>query len=199
MIVLSNLRWRWKLIFLCQTCSYIGSMTNSIGEKKVIKIDVSSDTVCPWCFVGKQNLQKAMDSAKDQFDFEVFFILPSWIHVSFLQLPTFDYFWCFLSMFHVFSHHQVRWHPFFLNPNAPKEGVRKTDFYKQKFGPAQYEGIISRMTKVILQLLCLDFSCLYDQSICMALEFLCCRYFKALDFSMILLGWRKWIRQFWTC
>lgn len=52
-------------------------MTHSIGEKKVIKIDVSSDTVCPWCFVGKQNLQKAMDSAKDQFDFEVFFILRS--------------------------------------------------------------------------------------------------------------------------
>ncbi|CAD5187048.1 unnamed protein product [Musa acuminata subsp. malaccensis] len=96
--------------------SYIGSMTHSIGEKKVIKIDVSSDTVCPWCFVGKQNLQKAMDSAKDQFDFE------------------------------------VRWHPFFLNPNAPKEGVRKTDFYKQKFGPAQYEGIISRMTKVFQSL-----------------------------------------------
>ncbi|CAL9060319.1 unnamed protein product [Musa banksii] len=96
--------------------SFVAGIFPTTGEKKVIKIDVSSDTVCPWCFVGKQNLQKAMDSAKDQFDFE------------------------------------VRWHPFFLNPNAPKEGVRKTDFYKQKFGPAQYEGIISRMTKVFQSL-----------------------------------------------
>ncbi|RWW32857.1 hypothetical protein GW17_00002440 [Ensete ventricosum] len=96
--------------------SYIRSMAHSIGQKKLIKIDVSSDTVCPWCFVGKKNLQKAMDSVKDKFDFE------------------------------------VRWHPYFLNPNAPKEGVRKTEFYKQKFGPAQYEGIISRMTKVFQSL-----------------------------------------------
>ncbi|CAL9772228.1 unnamed protein product [Musa acuminata subsp. burmannicoides] len=101
---------------IVEPLSFAAGIFPTTGEKKVIKIDVSSDTVCPWCFVGKQNLQKAMDSAKDQFDFE------------------------------------VRWHPFFLNPNAPKEGVRKTDFYKQKFGPAQYEGIISRMTKVFQSL-----------------------------------------------
>lgn len=46
-------------------------MAHSTGEKKLITIDVSSDTVCPWCFVGKQNLQKAIDSAKDRFNFEV--------------------------------------------------------------------------------------------------------------------------------
>lgn len=43
---------------------------------------------------------------------------------------------------------QVRWHPFFLNPDAPKEGVRKSDFFKAKFGPVQYERAISRMTEV---------------------------------------------------
>ncbi|XP_042464113.1 uncharacterized protein YwbO-like isoform X1 [Zingiber officinale] len=92
-------------------CS-IRSMAHSTGEKKLISIDVSSDTVCPWCFIGKQNLQKAIDSAKDRFNFE------------------------------------VRWHPFFLNPDAPKEGINKTDFYKQKFGASQYEAMMSRMTKI---------------------------------------------------
>ncbi|WOL07672.1 hypothetical protein Cni_G16419 [Canna indica] len=87
-------------------------MAHSASEKKLIKIDVSADTVCPWCFVGKQNLQKAIDSARDQFDFE------------------------------------VRWHPYFLNPDAPKEGVNKTEFYKQRFGAVQYEGMMSHMRKI---------------------------------------------------
>ncbi|XXG47430.1 hypothetical protein AAC387_Pa02g2079 [Persea americana] len=80
-------------------------------QKKLIRIDVSSDTVCPWCFVGKKNLNKAMDSCKDLYDFE------------------------------------VRWHPFFLNPSAPKEGVKKSEFYQNKFG-SQSEQIMSRMTEV---------------------------------------------------
>ncbi|XP_008681233.1 uncharacterized protein [Zea mays] len=87
------------------------SMASDTG-KKLIQIDVSSDTVCPWCFVGKKNLEKAMEQSRDKFDFE------------------------------------VRWHPFFLNPDAPKEGVRKSDFYKAKFGPVQYERVISRMAEI---------------------------------------------------
>ncbi|XP_043717470.1 uncharacterized protein YwbO-like isoform X1 [Telopea speciosissima] len=83
---------------------------NNTG-KKLIQIDVSSDTVCPWCFVGKRNLDKAMDSSKDKFDFK------------------------------------VRWHPFFLNPSAPKEGVNKTEYYQKKFG-SQTEQIFARMTEV---------------------------------------------------
>ncbi|KAM0937530.1 putative DSBA-like thioredoxin domain, Thioredoxin-like superfamily [Dioscorea sansibarensis] len=80
--------------------------------KKLIQIDVISDTVCPWCFVGKKNIEKAMDLVKDQFDFE------------------------------------VRWHPYFLNPSAPKEGIKKTDHYKLKFGIEKSEAIASRMEKV---------------------------------------------------
>lgn len=45
-------------------------MASNTG-KKLIQIDVSSDTVCPWCFVGKRNLEKAMEQTKDKFDFEV--------------------------------------------------------------------------------------------------------------------------------
>ncbi|XP_072958071.1 uncharacterized protein [Typha angustifolia] len=90
---------------------YLRFMANSSSAKKFIQIDVSSDTVCPWCFVGKKNLEKAMDQTKDKFDFE------------------------------------VRWHPFFLNPSAPKEGIKKSDFYKQKFGSG-YDRITARMTEV---------------------------------------------------
>ncbi|XP_043702034.1 uncharacterized protein YwbO-like [Telopea speciosissima] len=78
-------------------------MAQSVGSntgKKLIRIDVSSDPVCPYCFVGKKNLDKAMGLSKDQYDFE------------------------------------IRWHPFFLNPDAPKDGMIKKDFYMRKYGPS---------------------------------------------------------------
>lgn len=86
------------------------SVSNNTG-KKLVRIDVSSDTVCPWCFVGKRNLDKAIAASKDRFDFE------------------------------------IKWHPFFLNPSAPKEGVNKLDFYREKFG-SRAEGILARMTEI---------------------------------------------------
>ncbi|OWM64492.1 hypothetical protein CDL15_Pgr020459 [Punica granatum] len=56
------------------------SVSQNVG-KKLIQIDISSDTVCPWCFVGKKNLDKAMAIAKNQYDFETkwrpFFLNPS--------------------------------------------------------------------------------------------------------------------------
>ncbi|KAJ4707242.1 DSBA oxidoreductase family protein [Melia azedarach] len=86
------------------------SASNNAG-KKLVQVDVGSDTVCPWCFVGKRNLDKAIATSKDQYDFE------------------------------------IRWHPFFLNPSAPKEGVNKREFYEAKFG-ARAHGIMARMTEV---------------------------------------------------
>ncbi|PWA99723.1 thioredoxin superfamily protein [Artemisia annua] len=47
------------------------AQSSSDTAKKVIKIDVSSDSVCPWCFVGKKNLDKALALSKDQYDFEI--------------------------------------------------------------------------------------------------------------------------------
>ncbi|KAL6994110.1 hypothetical protein U1Q18_012215 [Sarracenia purpurea var. burkii] len=85
----------------------VGNNTN----KKLIRIDVSSDSVCPWCFVGKRNLDKAIASSKDRYDFE------------------------------------IRWHPYFLNRSAPKEGIGKKEFYQSKFG-SRSEQIFARMTEV---------------------------------------------------
>ncbi|KAJ7974274.1 DSBA oxidoreductase family protein [Quillaja saponaria] len=86
---------------------YVGNTT----RKKLIQIDISADTVCPWCFVGNRNLDKAIAISKDQYDFE------------------------------------LRFHPFQLNPSAPKEGIVKKEFYRSKFG-SQAEGIIARMTEI---------------------------------------------------
>jgi predicted DsbA family dithiol-disulfide isomerase len=40
-------------------------------NKPTIKIGVISDVVCPWCYIGKRRLEKAMLNVSDKFDFEV--------------------------------------------------------------------------------------------------------------------------------
>ena len=59
-----------------------------------LPIDVVSDVVCPWCFIGKRRLEKAI------FGFNV----------------------------------QVRWLPFQLNPQMPKEGISRKEYRTAKFG-----------------------------------------------------------------
>ncbi|CAI9109896.1 OLC1v1009819C1 [Oldenlandia corymbosa var. corymbosa] len=88
-------------------------MASSAGNsgKKLIQIDISSDSVCPWCFVGKKNLDKAIASTQDKYDFK------------------------------------LKWHPFFLDRSAPKEGVNKKEFFRKKFG-SRYDQIVTRMTEV---------------------------------------------------
>ncbi|KAJ7974273.1 DSBA oxidoreductase family protein [Quillaja saponaria] len=89
-------------------------MAESVGTstvKKLIQIDISSDTVCPWCFIGKKNLDKAIAITKDQYDFE------------------------------------LRWHPFQLNPTAPRDGIDKREYYRRKFG-SQSERMEARMSEV---------------------------------------------------
>ncbi|XP_030974168.1 uncharacterized protein LOC115994242 [Quercus lobata] len=88
--------------------------SESIGnntQKKLIKIDISSDTMCPWCFVGKKNLDKAIVASKDHYDFE------------------------------------IRWHPFQLNLSAPKEGINRKEYYRNKFG-SQTKRIEAQMLEV---------------------------------------------------
>jgi predicted DsbA family dithiol-disulfide isomerase len=40
-------------------------------SKEVIKIDVISDVVCPWCYIGKRRLEKAMQHMSSEYDFDV--------------------------------------------------------------------------------------------------------------------------------
>ncbi|XP_048327446.2 uncharacterized protein LOC107416679 [Ziziphus jujuba] len=97
-----------------KNCRYIGIMASSVSTnagKKHIRIDVSSDTVCPWCLVGKKNLDKAVAASKDKYEFE------------------------------------IRWHPFQLSPDAPKEGIDKREYYRKKFG-ARSEQMAAEMSTI---------------------------------------------------
>lgn len=40
-------------------------------SKKVVSIKIASDVVCPWCLVGKTELEIAMEQLKDDYHFEV--------------------------------------------------------------------------------------------------------------------------------
>lgn len=39
-----------------------------------IKIDIVSDVVCPWCYIGKRRIEKAIDQLKDKYEFEVSYL-----------------------------------------------------------------------------------------------------------------------------
>ena len=60
----------------------------------MLTIDVISDVICPWCFIGKRRLEKALDGR-----------------------PA-----------------TVRWHPFQLNPDMPREGIERKAYRIRKFG-----------------------------------------------------------------
>jgi predicted DsbA family dithiol-disulfide isomerase len=40
-------------------------------NKPVIEIDVVSDVVCPWCFIGKRRLENALGQLADRYEFKV--------------------------------------------------------------------------------------------------------------------------------
>jgi predicted DsbA family dithiol-disulfide isomerase len=39
--------------------------------KPVIRIDVISDVVCPWCYIGKRRLEKAIEEQSGKFEFQL--------------------------------------------------------------------------------------------------------------------------------
>ncbi len=65
-----------------------------------LPIDMVSDVVCPWCFIGKRRLEKAIA------------LKP--------EIPV-----------------EVRFHPFFLNPWVPREGISREEYLVTKFGSVE--------------------------------------------------------------
>jgi predicted DsbA family dithiol-disulfide isomerase len=61
-----------------------------------LTVDVISDVICPWCYIGKRRLEKAIAALDRQVE--------------------------------------VRWLPFQLNPQMPKEGVSRKEYRSAKFG-----------------------------------------------------------------
>ncbi|MFN0315822.1 MAG: DsbA family oxidoreductase [Burkholderiales bacterium] len=81
-----------------------------------LTIDVISDVVCPWCFIGKRHLEEALRQFSQEF--------PD------AAAP------------------QVRWLPFQLNPQLPREGVSRKSYLEEKFGgPERAREIYARVSK----------------------------------------------------
>ena len=62
-----------------------------------LTIDIVSDPVCPWCFIGKRRLERALE-----------------------QRPELDV--------------TIRWLPFQLSPELPREGIDRREYMARKFG-----------------------------------------------------------------
>ncbi len=87
-----------------------------MNNEKPLLIEVVSDVVCPWCFIGQRRLARAIDLVR-------------------AEVPDFR--------------HEIRWRPFFLNPDTPPAGEPYLPFLVQKFGSrAQVEGIWQRIREI---------------------------------------------------
>jgi predicted DsbA family dithiol-disulfide isomerase len=67
-------------------------------EAKPLVIEIASDVICPWCYIGKRRLEKALALLGGE-------VQP-----------------------------EIRWLPFQLNPEMPKEGIPRAEYRKAKFG-----------------------------------------------------------------
>jgi predicted DsbA family dithiol-disulfide isomerase len=77
-----------------------------------LRIDIVSDAICPWCYIGKRQLERALASLADE-----------GLHFS------------------------VRWNPFQLNPDMPKEGRDRAAYRAMKFGsPERVREMDARVT-----------------------------------------------------
>jgi predicted DsbA family dithiol-disulfide isomerase len=86
-------------------------MNAASNAPQSLTIDVVSDVVCPWCYIGKRRLESALAQVKD-------------VDV------------------------EVRWHPFFLNPWVPREGISREEYLTTKFGSVEaYSTIASRVVE----------------------------------------------------
>jgi predicted DsbA family dithiol-disulfide isomerase len=74
-----------------------------------MQIDIISDVVCPWCYIGKRNLEKALTLYK----------ATEAVQAGDKPMPV------------------VTWHPFQLNPHLPVEGIPRDEYTSSKFGGAE--------------------------------------------------------------
>lgn len=61
-------------------------------------LEIISDTICPWCYIGKRRLDAALHLIGDEIAFD------------------------------------IRWRPFELNPDMPREGLDRMAYRSRKFG-----------------------------------------------------------------
>ncbi|KAI1370541.1 DSBA oxidoreductase [Hypoxylon crocopeplum] len=81
-----------------------------------ISVKIVSDTVCPWCYIGKKRLDKAIDLYRK--------VYPGGKDDTF----------------------SVTWAPFYLDPTSPKVGVPLTERMTQRFGAERLAALQQRLT-----------------------------------------------------
>ncbi|MBT8443972.1 MAG: DsbA family oxidoreductase [Gammaproteobacteria bacterium] len=75
---------------------------------KKLRIEVVSDPVCPWCYVGKRRLESAL-----------------------ARRPGLEV--------------DLQWRPFQLNPDMPRAGRNRREYYREKFGAETAENLLAGM------------------------------------------------------
>jgi predicted DsbA family dithiol-disulfide isomerase len=89
-------------------------------------IDIISDVVCPWCYIGKRNLEKALSLYEAD--------SPDTVQDRDAKTPT------------------ISWHPFQLNPQLPVEGISRDEYTSSKFGgPERAREIYARVANAGVQ------------------------------------------------
>ncbi|KAI1773247.1 DSBA oxidoreductase [Hypoxylon cercidicola] len=83
-----------------------------------IHIKIVSDTVCPWCYIGKKRLDKAIDLYRK--------VYPGGKDDTFT----------------------INWAPFYLDPTSPKVGVPINERMVQRFGPQRLAALQQRLTSM---------------------------------------------------
>ncbi|KAL7619878.1 hypothetical protein AAE478_010425 [Parahypoxylon ruwenzoriense] len=83
-----------------------------------INIKIVSDTVCPWCYVGKKRLDKAIEQYRK--------VYPGGKDDTFT----------------------ISWHPFYLDPTSPAVGIPVTERMAQRFGPERLQALQQRLTLI---------------------------------------------------
>src|ERR1700679_809285 len=73
------------------------------------RIDIVSDVICPWCYIGKRQLERALAT---------------------LEREGLRF--------------QVRWNPFQLNPDMPKEGRDRAAYRAWKFGSVEKSAALDK-------------------------------------------------------
>ncbi|KAI0487110.1 DSBA-like thioredoxin domain-containing protein [Xylaria cf. heliscus] len=81
-------------------------------------IKIVSDTVCPWCYVGKKRIDRAIELYRKTY--------PAGRDDTFT----------------------ITWAPFYLDPTSPAVGVPVKERMAQKFGPERLEMIHQRLTMI---------------------------------------------------
>ncbi|KAG0203438.1 hypothetical protein BGX28_004265 [Mortierella sp. GBA30] len=84
-------------------------------QSRTIRMDIYSDTTCPWCYITKRRLEKAMHNFQSQFETS--------------DPILFD----------------IHWHPYQLDPQAPQIPVLRSKALTRKFGTEKSNQIQQRL------------------------------------------------------